>query len=166
MTMVVLRVPTYATVRLISTFVVASGILLSLAGCNERVVFHSFRHIPGQGWNNRDTLVFDIDTVRTDATYNFELELRSTHTYPYTDIMMAVERDFSPPGVVSRDTVTCRLTHPDIQRTGKGIYVYQYEVSVPPMALHRGQTGRIRVSHLMMREILPGIRDVGMLVSR
>lgn len=60
------------------TFIAAVSILLSLTGCNEHVIYHSYRHVPEQGWNSRDTFTFDIDTVRTAATYQFALGLRST----------------------------------------------------------------------------------------
>ena len=77
------------------TFIAAVSILLSLTGCNEHVIYHSYRHVPEQGWNSRDTFTFDIDTVRTAATYQFALGLRSTDSYPYTVIWLAVEREFS-----------------------------------------------------------------------
>ena len=62
--------------------IAAIGALLSLTGCNEHVIYHSYRHVPGSGWSRRDTLTFDIDTVRAEATYQFELGLRSTDSYP------------------------------------------------------------------------------------
>ena len=144
----------------------AIGALLSLTGCNEHVIYHSYRHVPGSGWSRRDTLTFDIDTVRAEATYQFELGLRSTDSYPYTVIWLAVEREFSHPDTLRRDTVKCQLMDPVTHRMGKGIYMYQYDVPVPPMALRRGQTGQVRIIHLMQREVLPGIHDVGVLISR
>ncbi len=149
-----------------STFIAAAGILLSLTGCDERVIYHSYRHVPGQGWNSRDTLAFDIDTVRVAATHQFALGLRATDSYPYTAVWLAVEREFSRPDILRRDTVRCRLMDSVTHRMGKGVYMYQYEVPLPPMTLRCGQTGQVRVTHLMRREILPGIRDVGVLVSR
>lgn len=148
------------------TFIAAVSILLSLTGCNEHVIYHSYRHVPEQGWNSRDTFTFDIDTVRTAATYQFALGLRSTNSYPYTVIWLAVEREFSHPDTLHRDTVKCQLMDSVTHRMGKGIYMYQYDVPLPPMTLHRGQTGQVRIIHLMQREVLPGIHDVGVLISR
>ena len=146
--------------------IAAIGALLSLPGGNEHVIYHSYRHVPGSGWSRRDTLTFDIDTVRAEATYQFELGLRSTDSYPYTVIWLAVEREFSHPDTLRRDTVKCQLMDPVTHRMGKGIYMYQYDVPVPPMALRRGQTGQVRIIHLMQREVLPGIHDVGVLICR
>ena len=104
------------------TFIAAVSILLSLTGCNEHVIYHSYRHVPEQGWNSRDTFTFDIDTVRTAATYQFALGLRSTDSYPYTVIWLAVEREFSHPDTLHRDTVKCQLMDSVTHRMGKGIY--------------------------------------------
>ena len=157
MTMTILHAP---------KLIAAIGALLSLTGCNEHVIYHSYRHVPGSGWSWLDTLTFDIDTVRAEATYQFELGLRSTDSYPYTVIWLAVEREFSHPDTLRRDTVKCQLMDPVTHRMGKGIYMYQYDVPVPPMALRRGQTGQVRIIHLMQREVLPGIHDVGVLICR
>lgn len=157
MTMAKFRVP---------ALVAALCALLSLAGCDEHVICHSYRHVPRQGWNRRDTFSFDIDTVRAEAAYKFALGLRLTGSYPYTDICLAVERKFSNPDTACRDTVRCRLTDSITHRMGKGVHIYQYDAPVSSMTLHRGQTGQVRVIHLAGREILSGIRDVGILVSR
>ena len=148
------------------TLVAAIGILLSLTGCNEHVIYHSYRYVPEPGWDKRDTILFDIDTVRAEAAYHFALGLRSTDSYPYAVIWLAVERRFSHPDTLHRDTVKCQLMDSVTHRMGKGIYMYQYDVSLPPMTLHHGQTGQVRIIHLMQREVLPGIRDVGILISR
>ena len=136
------------------TFIAAVSILLSLTGCNEHVIYHSYRHVPEQGWNSRDTFTFDIDTVRTAATYQFALGLRSTDSYPYTVIWLAVEREFSHPDTLHRDTVKCQLMDSVTHRMGKGIYMYQYDVPLPPMTLHRGQTGQVRIIHLMQLSLI------------
>lgn len=77
-----------------------------------------------------------------------------------------MEREFSHPDTLHRDTVKCQLMDSVTHRMGKGIYMYQYDVPLPPMTLHRGQTGQVRIIHLMQREVLPGIHDVGVLISR
>ena len=74
--------------------------------------------------------------------------------------------DLSCHFTLRRDTVKCQLMDPVTHRMGKGIYMYQYDVPVPPMALRRGQTGQVRIIHLMQREVLPGIHDVGVLICR
>ena len=104
--------------------------------------------------------------MRTAATYQFALGLRSSDSYPYTVIWLAVEREFSHPDTLRRDTVKCQLMDSVTHRMGKGIYMYQYDVPLPSMTLHYGQTGQVRIIHLMQREVLPGIHDVGVLISR
>lgn len=44
MTMTILHAP---------KLIAAIGALLSLTGCNEHVIYHSYRHVPGSGWSRR-----------------------------------------------------------------------------------------------------------------
>ena len=85
--------------------------------------------------------------------------------YPYKSIWLGVERDFSPPAVLRRDTVECLLVDSTLRMDG-GIHLYQCVVPLPSMQLQRGQAGQVRVVHLMSRESLPGVHDVGIRVAR
>ena len=153
-------------VHRIHMLIAAASVLLSLAACNGRRVYSAYHHVPEGVWDRGDTLSFRIDTLRADAVYQFALGLRSTISYPYTSIWMAVEREFTPPHTLWRDTVECQLVDSTTRRVGKGIYMYQYEIALPAMSLRQGQSGRVRVVHLMQRESLPGIYDVGVFVTR
>lgn len=151
--------------RQVRGLVVAAVALCCFAGCDEGVLCHSGRLVPAEGWRSRDTLVFDVDTLRDNAVCRFEIGLRVTVDYPYKSIWLGVERDFSPPAVLRRDTVECLLVDSTFRMDG-GIHLYQCVVPLPSMQLQRGQAGQIRVVHLMSRESLPGVHDVGIRVAR
>ncbi len=137
--------------RQVRGLVVAAVALCCFAGCDEGVLCHSGRLVPAEGWRSRDTLVFDVDTLRDNAVCRFEIGLRVTVDYPYKSIWLGVERDFSPPAVLRRDTVECLLVDSTLRMDG-GIHLYQCVVPLPSMQLQRGQAGQIRVVHLMSRE--------------
>ncbi len=151
--------------RILSIFFAVVSTLLSLTGCDKHTVYHSYQHISSQGWNNRDTLIFIIDTIQENATYNFSLELRSTGLYPYQNIWLAIERRFYP-DILCYDTVECHLTTPTTLRNGKGIYMYQHKTPLSSMQLRNRQTGQVSVIHLMQKEVIVGIHDIGLLVCR
>lgn len=147
-------------------FVIVTGLLCALTGCDERTLYHSYLPTPLQGWEKHDTLVFHTDTVRTGADYRFDVELRSTEKFPYQSVWLIVERDFGHTANIRRDTVECRLLDPKTQRMGRGIYTYQYSVPLPSLHLNEGQAGEIRIRHYMHRETLPGLHDIGIRIMR
>lgn len=140
--------------------------LCILTACDGQTLYHSYLHVPANGWEKHDTLVFHTDSIPQDATYQFQLELRSTDKFPYQSVWVIVEREFTPPQSLRRDTVECQLLDPVTQKTGRGIYLYQYSIPLPPLHLHKGQNGEIRIRHYMRRESLPGLHDIGIRMSR
>ncbi|MCD8317674.1 MAG: gliding motility lipoprotein GldH [Paraprevotella sp.] len=142
----------------------AMGIAWILMGCDKHTLLYSYRHIPQEGWRNTDTLIFALDTLKEDVLCQFDIDLRSTDRYPYKSLWLKVERQFTFPDTTRCDTVQCQLTDPTTDRMGKGIYTYQYSVPLSEFPLRKGQTGQIRITHLMQRETIPGICDVGICV--
>lgn len=151
--------------RQVWVLVTATVALCCFAGCDEGVLCHSARLVPAEGWRRCDTLVFDVDTLRDNAVCRFEIGLRVTVDYPYKSIWLGVERDFSLPVVARCDTVECMLVDSTLRMDG-GIHLYQCVVPLSSMQLRRGQAGHVRVVHLMSRELLPGVHDVGIRVVR
>lgn len=81
---------------LLPTIVLAFSAVL--AACDENVASTAFRTLPEAGWDDDDTLQFPVDTLQTGGTYIATLSLRLSmaHPYPYTDIVMTVERHLLP----------------------------------------------------------------------
>ena len=49
---------------------------------------------------------------------------------------------------------------------GTGINHYQYEMALPNIMLHIDDSLHVSVRHLMRRECLPGITDIGLTLER
>lgn len=145
-------------------FVTVLSLFFTLTGCDEHVLYHTYRHMPFQEWDIHDTLVFRTDTIPEDHTYSFNIEIRTNRQYPYKSIWLIAERRFAYPQQIWRDTVECALT--DSTNRSKGIHFYSSEVSLPSISLQQGQTGEIRFTHFMQRQTLPGISAVGLCIKR
>ncbi len=163
--MMMLRKHTY-------TFITAlSFLFITLTACDESVLYHTYRSVDPHGWRNTDTLDFEVPCIQEDTPCQLALALRYNERFPYESLWMAVEclitdtLPLSPPMVI-RDTVECELLNPQTLRTEAGIHLYQYCTPFDTLSLKDGQTIRIRCGHLMRRENIPGISDVGMLIKK
>lgn len=64
------------------------------------------------------------------------------------------------------DTLTCTLFDRKGTVKGQGISYYQYHFCISELDFHQGDSIHITVRHDMKREIMPGIADVGISISR
>lgn len=63
------------------------------------------------------------------------------------------------------DTVVCRFMTPAGDLMAGGVSLSQYAFPLPPLTLPRGAEGRVAVRHLMLKEVVPGISDIGISLS-
>lgn len=139
--------------------------MLTVSACRNEVVYHRYSPIPLTGWDKRDTIDFDIPPFDSTQTYKLTLELRTSSAFPYRNCWLVAEQRLEDPVLVRRDTVCCTLSTPQGSATGQGVNLYTntYPVFAEPRT--QGQHGRIRVYHIMRREEVPGISDVGLRLS-
>lgn len=146
-------------------FIAAIWCLFSLPGCDESIFYHASRLLPDNEWHRKDTLCFYLDTLSKDYKHLIpQIGIRTTDQYPYRSIWMAVEGQFARPDTAFCDTIECILTDSVNRPTGEGIHLYQHLMPLTPLSLKKGQSGQIRIRHLMIRETLPGIHDAGILL--
>lgn len=141
---------------------------LLLVACNRRpVATFSYRSTPVDGWENADTLIFPIDSLPADGRYALTVGVRTSSAYPYPFRMLAlsIEARFLSQTRYA-DTLYCSLTDHEGDVSGKGVSVYQYTFPVDTFQLHRGARGTITIHHIMRRNLLPGVSDVGIRLER
>ena len=136
-------------------------VVLAVAGCDRKTVFHHYEHTPLTGWEKGDTLFFTIQRMPLTAVLQRDVELRTTDSYPFGNISLVVEQTTFPSRLTRRDTLDCRLVTPDGTLTGRGITLYQYRFPLPAVSLAEGDSVRLGICHNMRRETLTGIADVG-----
>ena len=67
--------------------------------------------------------------------------------------------------LISRDTLCYHLSDESGNLCGQGINLLQYETRAGTLPLRTGEETQIRIHHLMRRETLPYIMEVGVRVA-
>ncbi len=134
--------------------------------CSRSTVMHSYRNVPVEGWDQSDALSFSLDTVREGGVFNVDVGVRTTNDYPYQKLWLAVVAELSNPDTVFADTVACVFADKNGVRSGNGTNMYQYDFNLGSVELEKGQTGKFVVHHIMRREIIPGVSNIGLRLSK
>lgn len=142
-------------------------VLLSLLcmACTHHTLVHSFRSIPEEGWRRTDTLIFTLPTTLDDAEYALYIDLRLHNRFPYRELWLAVEHGVAGERGSICDTLCCHLSDQEGKLSGQGINLLQYETRAGTLPLQAGRQTQIRIHHLMRRETLPYIIEVGVRVA-
>lgn len=140
--------------------------VLLLTACNKRTEYFHYESTPEGGWERNEHLSFTIDDISTDGTYEETLGLRTSGNYPYRNVQLIVTQSISPIGKTFSDTVSCMLIDERGITLGDGVTHYQYTFPIRHLTLSAGQSVAVSIRHDMMREVLPGITDVGIRLER
>jgi len=139
--------------------------ILLLVSCEQGILMHSYQPVRENTWDRTDTMVFNLPVLTTDDKCCVLIGLRVTDNFPYELLILEVEQNRQNPVGHRIDTIRYRLADKSGDFIAKGINYFQYESQGLPLDLKKGQSGEIRIRHLMHREVLPGIMDVGICVT-
>ena len=140
--------------------------VLLLTACQDNTVYHRYLHTNRTGWERNDTLRFLIPPVKEAGRYSEELGLRTDGNYPFMSLTLIVDQTKGNTGAVRCDTVECKLINNQGRPTGTGINHYQYTFPLATIDLEKEEPLRIVIRHDMKRELLPGITDVGIQMTK
>lgn len=147
--------------RLFPLLAVALTQIATLQSCETDVIYDRYEHIETECWDRSDTLFYNIPPVKKTGSYAFTVGLRTDSDFPFIGLGMVVERVVKPGNIVVKDTLKCIVADNKGNITGRGTGCYQYDYGIPPVSLHRGDSLHIIVRHIMRRETLPGVKDIG-----
>ena len=139
---------------------------MMLVSCDERTVFSHYESTPVRGWERNDTLSFDIKAMQETGLYAEEVGVRITGGYPSRGLSLIIEQTVQPSNTTLTDTLNCELIDDTGHANGKGINHYQFLFPLTTIKLNKGESVRVTIRHCMKREILPGITDIGLKLSR
>jgi len=139
---------------------------MALVSCNNRVVFSHYESTPVRGWERNDTLSFNVEPMQETNLYAEEIGVRIKGDYPFKGLSLIVEQTVQPSNATIIDTLNCDLIDDLGHVHGKGITHYQYLFPLTTLKLNKGESLHVAIRHCMKREILPGITDVGLTLSR
>ncbi len=137
-----------------------------MTACSQDTVYSHYEHTSQTGWEKNDEVIFTTEPLAQGGTYLEELGLRINADYPFTQLTLIVQQTFSPSGKVKNDTLDCMLTDQKGNSLGSGISHYQYTFPLSTLSLNKGESVHIRVRHDMKREILLGISDIGIRLTK
>lgn len=139
---------------------------LLLGGCDESVVYHHYVSTSILGWEKNDTLEFNIPRLITTDRYREEIDVRISNEYPFKSINLVIEQQFFPGKRVKRDVLRCQFTDAKGHFEGHGTNFYQYRYVLDDVILRQNDSVHITIKHDMKREIVPGISDIGVRLTR
>ena len=139
---------------------------MMLTACDDRTVYSHYESTPVKGWERNDTLSFDVAPMQQTGQYVAEVGLRIAGSYPFKGVTLVVEQTVMPSNMKQTYTLNCDLIDDLGRIKGKGINHYQYSFPLSTLKLNEGESLHVSIHHDMKREILPGITDVGLKLSR
>lgn len=136
-------------------------VALLLTACTGGKVYDHFCHTPAGGWEKNDTLAFDVNRLTEGGSYQAQVGLRIDSRFPFKALTLIVSQHVIPSGQTFVDTLRCDLISEKGKSLGHGVGNYQYVFPLRQLPLSSGDSLHVVIRHDMMREIMPGITDVG-----
>lgn len=136
-------------------------VALTIVGCNRKTVFSRYQSVDLSGWEQDDSLVFDVPPLETADIYAAEIGLRANSSYPFTSLTMIVEQRAPLSRIEKADTIELAMVNHEGISKGKGIGLLSYSYALPPLTLTKGDSLHVCVRHFMRRNPLPGVSNVG-----
>ncbi len=150
--------------HLICLMILTAG-LLSTA-CTPQQGYSRFEHIPSTDWEKADTIDFLIPPVAESGTYQEALHLRINTSFPFQSLTVEVIETVYPENSRKRYVRNCPLIDKNGNIKGAGVSLFQYTYPLGDIQLNRGDSVRIAVTHCMAREIMNGVTDVGISLTK
>ncbi len=138
----------------------------TLTACTEGTEYHNYKKISHEGWEQRDTLVFHIDSIKSKGYYHTYLCMRTNPDFPFRYITLIAEQTTLPGKQRGYVRKTFEVVSKHGTQTGKGLTYHTYEIPVFVEYLENGDSLRIAVRHDMVRESMQGIMDVGIKLKK
>ena len=133
----------------------------SCSGSNSTAA-NEYYHIADGIWDSQDTAFFHVDSIRADGDYVLNIVLRTTNEVQFQRLHLVAEQHYDTPTLHVKDTVCVQLTDTTGKMLGTGLGLNNYSVIAKGnMHLRKGQSGQIKVYHIMRRTQASGITDIG-----
>lgn len=157
-------------IRIVQLGILLSGLSLLtglFTACDNSVLYEETQHIEKGLWKSSDTLLFHFTITDTLQPYDFGFNVRNTTSYDFQNLYLFISAWY-PGGTWSRDTAECILSASDGRWLGKGMGKIKDSRFVFRKGVRFRRTGNytIGVNQAMRKEILPGISDIGIRISK
>lgn len=136
------------------------------AGCDSKTVYSHYEHTPQEGWERIDTLFFEVPPVKVAGIYQEEIGIRTDIGFPFQSLALNVEQDVLPQGEHYQTIKNCVLYDETGKERGSGISRFQTVFYLTDVKLNEGDSMRICITHNMRREMMSGVSDIGIILTR
>ncbi|HLP14327.1 MAG TPA: gliding motility lipoprotein GldH [Flavobacteriales bacterium] len=144
----------------------ASLFCLVLASCGKKDFFSEDKAIEGGAWNKNNQLDFTVEVTDTVSFYDFFIDLRHNEFYEFSEIYFFFDIEF-PNGKQSTDTIHCMLQNGDKWVGNKSGSIIENHVLIKPKTrFPKAGTYKMHLKHGMRPDILKGIEDVGIAITK
>lgn len=140
--------------------------LLLCISCNSETIYSYYHHVPLTGWERNDTVSYHISPVLQAGSYQEKIGIRIKGDYPFKGLTLIIHQTVFPSMQSHSDTLNCQLVSEQGYPEGKGVNLFQYDFPITTLSLNEGDSLRINIHHDMKREILPGVADIGLTLTR
>ena len=136
----------------------------ALCSCN-RPALYEYQAVLHSGWLSTDTLCYELQGVPHDGWYSLTLGVRYDDTYAYDDLWLVVERREGDNSRL-RDTLHMTALQDTVGWQPRGTVLREHEELATATHFTAQQMPvRLLVYHIMQRQRLTGITDVGVKVE-
>ncbi len=152
--------------KLISILAAMLVFLLGTSSCSKdsATLVYEYHAVPIQGWNKTDTVVFTLPDVLKEGQYQIKVGVRTNARFPYANVWLGVCQTLEQPDTVILDTVCCAVSA-ESGITKEGIGLFLTESQLPGQYYHLGQKGCVKVFHILQKEEIPGVLQVGLQIQ-
>ena len=123
--------------------------------------------IPEEGWSRYHIPGFEAQINDSEGSYNIDISLRNSYKYPYRNIFLFVSTT-APGGQTIKDTLEFQLADEKGNWHGRGLgdiksltLPYKSNVMFPDTGIYS-----FSIEQGMRRDVLEGIIDVGLIISK
>jgi len=135
-------------------------------GCDRNKVYSHYEHVPTEGWEKIDTLFYEVPPVKEAGTYQEEIGIRTGIDFPFQSLALVVAQEIYPQGKHFQTVKNCVLFDETGKERGDGISRFQYVFPLTDIQLNKGDSLRICITHNMRREMMSGISDIGITLTK
>ena len=147
---------------------VAKAILTILpvltSSCIGNTLQHQFVHIGKDGWYRNDTVTFNLPAATFEGRHAVDTEIRTVCPFQYQRLYVVRELMLQAPLMAYKDTICIETASSPSTNDERGVTLRCYSHSDSTLLLKEGQKVQMKIYHIMSREVLPHITDIGIKV--
>ena len=104
--------------------------------------------------------------MKEAGTYQEEIGIRTDLDYPFQSLALVVAQEIHPKGDILQTVKNCTLYDESGKERGNGISRFQNVIYLSDIQLEKGDSLRICITHNMRREMISGLSDIGMILTK